>query len=72
MGAVAVTRGWEKWSAPHASNTGERFFETVVVPKEGLVEALLERLVARSNSAHGFDRATLKNLNREAWGITDR
>jgi hypothetical protein len=71
MGAVAVTRGWEKWSAPQASNSGEHFTETVVVPSQDLAEALLERLVARSNSAEGFDRATLKNLDRDAWGITD-
>lgn len=72
MDAVAITRGWEKWSAPHASNTGERFVGTVVVPDDGLAQALLERLVARSNIAEGFDRETLKDLNRRAWGITDR
>lgn len=71
MFAVVVTRGWEKWSTPQASNTGEHYIESVVVPNEGLVQVLLERLVARSNSAEGFDRDTLKNLNREAWGITD-
>lgn len=71
MSAVEVTRGWDKWSASQTSNTGESYTETVVVPSEGLAEALLERLIARSNSSEGFDRDTLKSLNHDAWRITD-
>ncbi len=66
MSVAAIT--WEDWLAPQASNADERFVGTVVVPDDGFAQALLERLVSRSNSADGFDRDTLKNLNREAWG----
>jgi len=50
------------------SNAGEPLSGSVAFPDEDMQRALMDRLIARSNDPHGFDRTILRELNSEAWG----
>ena len=71
MTAIAPTTDRPTWQAHMESNVSASFFVSARFPSETLDQALLERLVQRSNAPTGFDRGLLKRLNAEVWGTDD-
>jgi hypothetical protein len=63
-----------RWNveAIFSGRTAGAFATSETFPDEEREQRLMRNLVIRSTLKNGFDRRTLRNIDRDAWGISNR